>query len=158
MLAKSSPPISRAIAGRINWVTLAALQSMEPAVGKPGNTGFRRLFHATMFSWQGYSAAWKNEAAFRQELLLVIVLVPVGIWLGETALERAALIGCLLIVLIVELLNSAIEAAIDRHGSEQNELSGRAKDMGSAAVLTSLVLVVTVWALIAAARFLGTGS
>lgn len=158
MLAKSLPSISDVIAGPVNWVTLAALQSTEPTVGKPGNTGIRRLFRATLFSWQGYFAAWKNEAAFRQELTLVVVLVPVAFWLGQTALERAAMIGSLLIVLIVELLNSAIEAAIDRHGSEQHELSGRAKDMGSAAVLTSLVLVVTVWALIAAERFLGTGS
>ncbi|MDH4124837.1 MAG: diacylglycerol kinase [Gammaproteobacteria bacterium] len=126
-------------------------------MGKPGNTGFKRLFNATLFSWQGYSAAWKNEAAFRQELALVVVLAPLAIWLGQTALERAVLIGCLMIVLIVELLNSAIEAAIDRHGNEQNELSGRAKDLGSAAVLTSLVLVAVVWALIAADRFLGAG-
>lgn len=158
MLTKSRVPNSGVIAGPSNWVTLAALQFMEPVVGKPGNTGIRRLFRATLFSWQGYSAAWKNEAAFRQELALVVVLVPVALWLGQTALERAALIGCLLIVLIVELLNSAIEAVVDRHGSEQHELSGRAKDMGSAAVLTSLVLMVTVWGLIAAARFLGAGA
>jgi len=125
-------------------------------VAKPGNTGVQRIFRATVYSALGLSAAWKNEAAFRQELLLVIVLLPVAIWLGETGLERAVLIGCLLILLIVELLNSAIEAAIDRHGDEQHELSGRAKDMGSAAVFMSLVLVAVVWGLIAAQRFLGS--
>jgi diacylglycerol kinase (ATP) len=108
-----------------------------------------------MYSALGLSAAWKNEAAFRQELLLVMVLLPVAVWLGQTGLERAVLIGCLFIVLIVELLNSAIEAAVDRHGHELHELSGRAKDMGSAAVFMSLLLLAIVWGLIAAQRFVG---
>ena len=81
------------------------------------------------------------------------MLLPAAVWLGQTALERAVLIGSLFIVMIVELINSAIEAAIDRHGDEQHELSGRAKDMGSAAVFGSLLLVVVVWGLIAAERF-----
>jgi diacylglycerol kinase (ATP) len=123
-------------------------------MAKPANTGIRRILRATKFSSQGLAAAWKNEAAFRQELLLVVVLLPVAIWLGQTALERAVLIACLLLVIIVELINSAIEAAIDRHGDEQHELSGRAKDMGSAAVFISLLLVAVVWGLIAAERFL----
>ena len=125
-------------------------------MAKPGNTGLGRILRATKFSAQGLAAAWKNEAAFRQELLLVVVLLPVGVWLGQTALERAVLIGCLLLVLVVELLNSAIEAAIDRHGDELHELSGRAKDMGSAAVFISLLIVAVVWGLIAAERFLNT--
>ena len=123
-------------------------------MAKPENTGLRRILRATKFSSQGLVAAWKNEAAFRQELLLVVVLLPVAVWLGQTALERAVLIGCLFIVLIVELINSAIEAAIDRHGDEIHELSGRAKDMGSAAVFVSLLLVAVVWGVIAAERFL----
>lgn len=123
-------------------------------MAKPGNSGLGRILRAIRFSAQGLTSAWKNEAAFRQELLLVVVLLPVAVWLGQTALERAVLIGCLLVVLIVELLNSAIEAAIDRHGDEMHELSGRAKDMGSAAVLVSLLLVAVVWGLIAAGRFL----
>lgn len=123
-------------------------------MGKPGNTGIGRILRATRFSAQGIAAAWKNEAAFRQELTLVVVLLPAAVWLGQTALERAVLIVSLFIVLIVELINSAIEAAIDRHGDEQHELSGRAKDMGSAAVFGSLLLVVVVWALIAVERFL----
>ncbi len=124
-------------------------------MAKPDNTGIRRILRATKFSAQGLAQAWQHEAAFRQELVLVLLLVPVAVWLGQTALERAVLIGCCLIVLIVELINSAIEAAIDRHGDEHHELSGRAKDMGSAAVLVSLVLVAVVWGLIAAERFFG---
>jgi len=126
-------------------------------VAKPGNTGIRRIVRATRFSAFGLSAAWKNEAAFRQEVLLVVLLLPVGLWLGQTMLERALLTMCLLIVLIVELLNSAIEAAIDRHGDEIHELSARAKDMGSAAVFMSLLLVVVVWSMVGAHRFLGLG-
>ena len=124
-------------------------------MAKPDNTGIRRILRATKFSAQGLAQAWQHEAAFRQELVLVLLLVPVAAWLGQTALERAVLIGCCLIVLIVELINSAIEAAIDRHGDEHHELSGRAKDMGSAAVFVSLVLVAIVWGLIAAERFFG---
>lgn len=123
-------------------------------MAKPANTGIGRILRATRFSSQGLASAWKNEAAFRQELLLVVVLLPVAVWLGQTALERAVLIGSLMFVLVVELINSAIEAAIDRHGNELHELSGRAKDMGSAAVLVSLLLVAVVWGLITAERFI----
>ena len=123
-------------------------------MAKPDNTGIRRILRATKFSAQGLAQAWQHEAAFRQELVLVVLLAPIAIWLGQTAIERAVLIGSCLIVLIVELINSAIEAAIDRHGDEHHELSGRAKDMGSAAVLISLVLVAVIWGLIAAGRFL----
>ena len=123
-------------------------------MAKPGKTGISRIVKATRYSAQGLASAWKNEAAFRQEAVLVVLLLPVAVWLGQTALERAVLIGSLLIVPIVELLNSAIEAAIDRHGDEHNELSGRAKDMGSAAVFISLLLVAVVWGLSATERFL----
>ena len=124
-------------------------------MNKPGNTGTRRILRASIYSAQGLAHAWKHEAAFRQELVLTVVLSPVAIWLGRTALERMLLIGVLLIVIIVELLNSAVEAAIDRHGEEHHELSGRAKDMGSAAVFVSLVLVLLVWASIAYQRLFG---
>lgn len=122
-------------------------------MGKPGNTGLRRILRATVYSAQGFAHAWKHEAAFRQEALLSLALTPVALWLGRTMTERAALIGVLLIVLIVEFLNSAVEAAIDRHGSEHHELSGRAKDLGSAAVFVSLVLVLLVWGAIGWERF-----
>ncbi|MEM7432881.1 MAG: diacylglycerol kinase [Pseudomonadota bacterium] len=103
---------------------------------------------------QGFRAAWQHEAAFRQELALVAVLIPLGAWLGDTAIERALLIGVCLLVLIVELLNSAVEAAIDRHGDEHHELSGRAKDFGSAAVFVVLVLVTVTWALILLPKYI----
>lgn len=124
-------------------------------MSKPGNTGIRRILRASIYSAQGFAHAWKHEAAFRQELALTIVLSPVAIWLGRTPLEHSLLIGVLLLVIIVELLNSAVEAAIDRHGEEHHELSGRAKDMGSAAVFVSLVLVLLVWVSVAYQRFLG---
>jgi diacylglycerol kinase (ATP) len=122
-------------------------------MGKPGNTGLRRIINATLFSMAGFRAAWRDEAAFRQEALLCVVLVPTGFWLGQTAVERALLIGSCLLVLIVELLNSGIEAVVDRVGAEHHRLSGQAKDLGSAAVLLSLVLVLVIWGLLAWARF-----
>ncbi|HSD68519.1 MAG TPA: diacylglycerol kinase [Woeseiaceae bacterium] len=123
-------------------------------MGKPGNTGIRRIIRAARYSSQGLLAAWRYEAAFRQELALTLVLLPLAFWLGQNAFERMLLIGVCILVLIVELLNSAIEAAIDRHGDDQHELSGRAKDLGSAAVLFSLLLVVLVWGVVAWQRFL----
>ena len=122
-------------------------------MGKPGNVGLRRIVNATLFSLAGLRAAWQHEAAFRQELMLAVVLIPAGIWLGRTAVERSLLIGSCLLVLIVELLNSAIEAIVDRVGLEPHPLSGRAKDLGSAAVFVSLALVLVVWGLIAWSRF-----
>ncbi|MCG8324988.1 MAG: diacylglycerol kinase [Thiotrichales bacterium] len=113
-----------------------------------GTTGLTRIINAFFFSMQGIKAAYSNEAAFRQELFLTLVLLPLGLWLGETGLEKAVLIGTLFLVLIVELLNSGIEAAIDRIGPEHHELSGIAKDIGSASVFMSLLNVVVVWVLI----------
>ncbi|MDH4048345.1 MAG: diacylglycerol kinase [Gammaproteobacteria bacterium] len=123
-------------------------------MGKPGNTGIGRIIRAAGYSSQGLAAAWRHEAAFRQEVVLTIVLLPAALWLGQSAIERVLLIGVCVLMLIVELLNSAVEAAIDRHGSEQHHLSGQAKDMGSAAVLFSLFLVALVWGAIAWQRFI----
>lgn len=114
--------------------------------GGPG--GIVRILRATRYSWQGLCAAFRHEAAFRQELALVVVLAPLGWWLGAGGIERALLLGSLLLVLIVELLNSAVEAAVDRHGGETHDLSGRAKDLGSAAVFVSLLNVPLVWGLV----------
>ena len=122
-------------------------------MANPGNTGIRRILRATIYSAQGFAHAWKHEAAFRQEATLTIILIPIAIWLGQTIVERALLIGVCLLVLIVEFLNSAVEATIDRFGGEQHELSGRAKDLGSAAVFVSLLLVVLVWVAVAYQRF-----
>ena len=122
-------------------------------MGKPGNSGIRRILRAFVFTAQGFGHAWRHEAAFRQEVILTIVLIPIALWLGQTILQRALLIGVCFIVLIVEFLNSAIEATVDRFGSEHHELAGRAKDMGSAAVFVSLALVAFVWAAVAWQRF-----
>ncbi len=123
-------------------------------MAKPGNTGIRRIIRATRFSAQGFAHAWQHEAAFRQEIALAVVLMPLAFWLGRTGFERFMLIICCVFVLIVELLNSAIEAAIDRFGEEHHELSGRAKDLGSAAVFLSLVIVAATWGTVAFLRFL----
>ena len=122
-------------------------------MGKPGNTGLRRVINATFFSMAGFRAAWRDEAAFRQELLLCVVLIPAAFWLGRTAVERSLLVGSCLIVLIVELLNTGIENVVDRFGEERHRLSGQAKDMGSAAVFVSLMLTLVIWSLIAWERF-----
>jgi diacylglycerol kinase (ATP) len=112
------------------------------------NKGITRALKAAVYSWKGLYAAFKFESAFRQELGLALLLTPLGIYLGEDNLERALLVGSILLVLIVELLNSAIEAAVDRVSTEQHELAGRAKDLGSAAVFIALVNVVCVWVLL----------
>lgn len=111
-------------------------------------TGVRRLINAAGYSWQGLKAAFKHEAAFRQEVFLLLLLAPAALWLGETGVERALLLSSLLLVLIVEIINSAIEAVVDRVSGERHDLSGRAKDLGSAAVLLSLVFAVLVWLLV----------
>jgi diacylglycerol kinase (ATP) len=123
------------------------------STNKPGRTGLSRIFWATHYSWLGIKAAWKNEAAFRQELCLMLIMVPAAFWLGQTAVERVLLIAACLVVVIVELLNSAIEAVVDRIGTEMHPLSGQAKDMGSSAVFFALMLVLVTWGLIAWQRF-----
>ncbi len=114
---------------------------------KPGDTGITRIIKAAGYSWQGFKAAWHNESAFRQECTLCALLIPLAFVVGETIFQVAILIGVLALVLIIELLNSAIEAVVDRIGDEHHDLAGRAKDMGSAAVFVSLSLVVLVWTL-----------
>jgi diacylglycerol kinase (ATP) len=113
------------------------------------------VIRATRYSLAGWRAAYKKESAFRQELTLALVLVPLGLWLGRSGVERALMIGSMLMVLVVELLNSAVEATVDRGGKDWDKLAGRAKDMGSAAVMTSLLLVFVIWALILYDRFVG---
>ena len=113
-----------------------------------GKTGVQRVINATRYSLEGLSAAARHESAFRQELLLAAVLVPLGMWLGADGVERALLAGSVLLVLVVELLNSAVEAVVDRASPEHHELAKRAKDLGSAAVMMSLVAVGAVWLLV----------
>ncbi len=114
-------------------------------MNKTGNVGLRRIINAASFSMAGLRAAWRHEAAFRQECLLVAVLTPAAFWLGQTPTERALLIASAWLVLIVELLNSAVEAVVDRVGTDHHQLSGQAKDLGSAGVLISLILTGIVW-------------
>ena len=112
---------------------------------KPSDTGITRVIKAGGYSYQGLLRAWKSEAAFRQELVLALVLIPLALIVNVSALEQIAMIAGILLVLIVELINSAIEAVVDRVGLEHHELSGAAKDMGSAAVAISLLLVAFIW-------------
>ena len=112
--------------------------------------GVRRIVNAWFYSLAGFKACFRHEEAFRQEALAVLVLLPLGIWLGENGTEQALLVGSLLIVPLVEILNSAIEAVVDRFGGELHELSGRAKDMGSAAVFLSIVMAALMWLLVLA--------
>lgn len=115
------------------------------SVHRPKLSGLRRLLLAFVNSWQGFKGAFRAEAAFRQEIALALVLVPLGAWLGETPIEKALLISSVLLVLIVELLNTGIETVVDRIGLERHELSGLAKDVGSTAVLLSFGVLVVVW-------------
>ena len=117
--------------------------------GRDRPRGVRRLLGAFYNSWLGFRGAWREEEAFRQECLLALVILPAGIMFGHTGVERALLVGPMLLILIVELLNSAIETAIDRIGVERHALSGLAKDLGSAAVFVSFVLLIASWVLIA---------
>jgi len=113
-----------------------------------GKTGMQRLINATGYSLSGFAAAARHEDAFRQELILAAALVPLGLWLGRSGTERALLVGSVLLVLVVELLNSAIEATVDRVSLDDHRLAKRAKDIGSAAVMLSLVCVAVVWLLV----------
>lgn len=115
---------------------------------RPKPRGLGRLVRALGCSCQGLGQAFRGEAAFRQELLLAAVVIPAGLYLGHTGVERALLVAPMLLVLVVELLNSAIEAAVDRSGTDDHPLAGRAKDMGSAAVLLSLLVLATTWLLV----------
>lgn len=112
------------------------------------NAGIKRLLSAFRFSWQGLRATYRHEEAFRQEVWVLILAVPLAFLLTDSGVERVLLIGSIMLILIVELLNSALEAVVDRIGSEKHELSGRAKDMGSAAVLLAVFNAVLVWLLV----------
>lgn len=116
--------------------------------------GPRRILKATVWSFQGLRAAWLHESSFRLELYLSALLVPAALWLGRTPVERVLMSGSLLLVLAMELANSAIEAVIERYGPEHHELAGRAKDMGSAAVFVLLMNVLLCWGLILLPRWL----
>ena len=124
-------------------------------MGKPGKTGLGRVIDAFGYSMKGLAASWKYEAAFRQEVGLAIVLIPTAFWLAQTHVELILLISSVFWVLMAELANSSVEAVVDRTGSEHHDLSGRAKDIGSALVFVSLVLLAVVWGIVAFNRFIG---
>jgi diacylglycerol kinase (ATP) len=111
-------------------------------------TGITRLLRAFGYSFQGFGYAWREEAAFRQEVALSLLVIPAGLYLGNSGVERALLVCPMLLILVVEILNSAVEAVVDRSGTERHPLAGMAKDMGSAAVMLSFALLGTVWVLI----------
>jgi len=113
-----------------------------------------RIFKAAIWSMQGLRAAWLHESSFRLEVYLFVMLAPLGLWLGQSGIERALLVGSMLLVLSIELLNSAVEAVIGRYGDEHHEMAGRAKDMGSAAVFVLMLNVMLVWGCIVGPRLL----
>ena len=115
----------------------------------------RHIVNALIWSMSGIKAAWQNELAFRSQAIVIAILLPFGWWLGRTAVEWALLFGSCMLVLIVELLNSALETIVDRIGPELHELSGRAKDLGSAAAFFSMITAAIIWGLIAYERFFG---
>ena len=117
-------------------------------MAKTGHTGLTRIIKASAYSWQGIKACFVHEAAFRQELFLAIILIPLAFWLAHSNIELVLLIASVILLLIVEILNSAIEAVVDRCGDDHHELSGRAKDMASAAVAFALLNLLVVWGLI----------
>jgi diacylglycerol kinase (ATP) len=122
-------------------------------MSKPGKTGIARVVDAFGYSMKGFAATWKYEAAFRQEVGLAVILTPVAFWLAQTHIELILLLASVFWVLMAELANSSVEAVVDRTGSERHELSGRAKDIGSALVFMSLVLLALVWGIVAFNRF-----
>ena len=124
-------------------------------MAKPGATGVTRIINATGYSMKGLKSAWINEAAFRQELVLILLLMPLAFWLGDSLNQILLLIVISWLVVIVEVLNSAVEAVVDRIGSEHHELSGRAKDLGSAAVFIALALNAMVWGALVGRNLLG---
>jgi diacylglycerol kinase (ATP) len=113
-----------------------------------GLKGLARIVKASAYSWQGLCAAWRHEAAFREELCLSIVLIPLGLYLGDNGVEKALLVASVMLLPLVEIVNSAIEAVVDRGGLQHDGLAGRAKDMGSAAVALSIALLLVVWILV----------
>lgn len=137
---------------RGNWTWYGNLKQVK--VADQGPRGLARIIAATGYSIKGFKATWINEEAFRQEVVLAIILIPLGMWLGDNPVEQSLLVSVVMLVLIVELLNSAIETIVDRVSLDHHDLSARAKDIGSAAVMTSLFLVVFVWAVLLVPRYI----
>lgn len=137
--------------GRLRWAAGPAHGDMSE---KKNVGGLRRIVRALGYSLQGMRACYRHEAAFRQEVWTGVLVVPLGIWLGQAGVEKALLAGSWVLVMVVELLNSAVEATVDRFGPERHELAGRAKDAGSAAVLVAIALALLVWLAILLPRWI----
>jgi diacylglycerol kinase (ATP) len=135
-----------------NSATERAAPARVAPVDRPKPRGVDRIVRAARASWLGLVGCFRAEAAFRQELVLAAIVIPLGLWLGQSGVERALLVAPMLLVLVVELLNSAIEATVDRIGLERHVLAGLAKDIGSAAVLMSFILLAAVWLLVLLGR------
>lgn len=114
-------------------------------MAKTGATGITRIINAAGYSWLGFKAAYQHEAAFRQELALCIILAPIALYFGPSYADKAILIASLVFILLIEILNSALEAVVDRHGDEIHPLAGRAKDMGSSAVFLAFIITGLIW-------------
>ena len=128
---------------------------MQSQMNKPGRRGLPRLIDATRYSMRGLRAAWTHEEGFRTECLLMLVLAPAAIWLARDGVEFILLIGSCLMVMLAEIINSAIESVVDRVSLDQHPLSGQAKDLGSAAVFICMMLVLLVWGTLLGSRLLG---
>jgi diacylglycerol kinase (ATP) len=133
-----------------DYLMKKAYKNMNPIIESPfkGKTGLRRLVNAFGYSFEGFKAAFKHEEAFRQEVFFAVVLIPLAFYLGKNSIEKALMVASVLLVMIVELLNSAIEAAVDHTSTEHHALAKRAKDIGSAAVFFALSIVLVVWGLV----------
>ena len=129
----------------LNFFQIDFANTWNSSVYKKNPQGLMRLFKATGYSYKGICAAFKHEAAFREEVLLAAVAIPFAIWLDVSQVERILMISSVLLIVLVELLNSALEAVVDRVGQEHHELSGRAKDMGSAAVFIAMIIAGYIW-------------
>jgi diacylglycerol kinase (ATP) len=139
----------------VNKISMPKFSGDRMLMGEAKDTIIAHIIKAVIWSMAGIKAAWKNEQAFRWEATIIFLMMPVGLWLGRTAVERALLIASAMSILVTELLNSAVEAVVDRIGPERHELSKRAKDMGSAAALISMITAAVVWGLIGHGRLAG---
>jgi len=151
------PASARSLAPRLSGSRPAAFHesfgNKIRYMAKQGKRGLRRLVDAAGYSAAGLAVAWRGEEAFRQEVVLAVALVPLALWLGQSPMERLLLVASWLVVMIVEILNTAVEATVDRISDERHRLSGEAKDLGSAAVFLSLLLAALVWGTVAWQRF-----
>ena len=139
------PSVSEKYLFKYLYYSITKIKVCITDMAKTAATGITRIINAAGYSWLGFKAAFKHEAAFRQELGLMLILTPIALYYGQSYADKAILMASLFFILLVEIVNSAIEAIVDRHGDEIHELSGRAKDLGSAAVFLAFIIAGLVW-------------